>query len=227
MVAGDQQMEIDMTRIFVPDHVENQAAYIRAAEARIVANRCKGNRKRWEQESGVDVVERCCSFLGEYGEFARIQTVDEDGYVTSSQTHPLVKASQGEFFVKMLHSIRDYGRLTPGQERAVLNMIEKAQARVAERAAAQEAKRQTAKHIGTVGERRDFDLVVKFTTSFETQFGLTRVYVMEDAEGNVVVYKGSTNLMAEKGDEVEFKATIKAHDKRDGVAQTIVARPKF
>lgn len=221
-----------MPRIIVPDHVENADAYIRAAEARIANNRAKGNRKRWNAESGEEVVTRCCNFLGETGEFAPTVELDEDGYVIRQTPHPLCKASYGDFFLKMNHAIADWGRLSPAQEKAVLAMIEKAKERVAAREAAKEAKAASAQHIGTVGERRDFDLTFKFRTEFDGIYGTTFVYVLEDDAGNVIVYKGSSRLWnaernhPEKGERIKFKATIKAHGERDGIKQTIVSRPK-
>lgn len=124
--------------------------------------------------------------------------------------------------------IQTFGGLTEKQALAVRSII----AKNAERKAQYRAEALTKVHVGTVGERRDFDLTVKFTTSYDTQFGTTWVFVMEDAEGNVVVYKGSAWLynaaknMVEKGDTVSLKATIKEHGERDGVKQTIIARPK-
>jgi hypothetical protein len=224
-------MEIDMTNarslphVFVPDNVENEAAYIAAAQARIMANRAKGAHARWIAESGEEVVTLCCDFLCENGEFAPAEVRDADGWTVLHVTHPLVKASLGEFFGKMFESLRDWGRLTAGQEKAVIGMIERAKQRVADREVAKQAKRDSARHVGTVGERRDFALSIKFVTSFETQFGTTFVHVMEDADANVVVYKGS-KLLGEKGTDIELKATIKEHGMRDGVAQTIITRPK-
>jgi len=212
--------------------IENEARYEAAKARNIRNNRRIGNRKRWEQESGEDVVRRCMDFLGETGEFARIDVVDDEGYISSSKPHPLVKASYGPFYAKMGASLNEWGRLSPGQERAVLGMIEKAQSRIEERAAAKEAKAASAQHVGTVGERRDFDLTLKFKTTYETQFGLTKVYVLEDDAGNTLVYKGSSYLTApdgeaaEVGTRIKFKATIKEHGVRDGIKQTILNRPK-
>ena len=79
--------------------------------------------------------------------------------------------------------------------------------------------------VGVIDDDYRFDLTIKFVTSFETQFGTTFVNICEDADANVVVYKGS-NLLGGKGEKVQVKATIKAHDYRDGVAQTIISRPK-
>jgi predicted Fe-S protein YdhL (DUF1289 family) len=210
--------------IYVPDHVENAQAYIRAAQARIAANAAKGARTRWISESGEEVVTRCVDFLYECGEFAPIKHVNGFGEARF-EAHPIVRVSFGDFRTKMIQSESEWGRLTKGQEQAVLRMIEKGQERVAAREAAKAEKAATAKHIGTVGERREFDLTIVFVTSFETQFGTTFVNICEDADANVVVYKGS-NLLGGKGEKVQVKATIKAHDHRDGVAQTIISRPK-
>lgn len=197
--------------IEVPDHIENPGQYIAAAHARIAANRAKGARARWLKESPT--AQRCIDFLFEIGEFDR-----------ASGQHPTVKAAAGEFYGKLYTSLCDWGRLTPKQEAACLKLIDNAAERLAKREATIAAKRESAKHIGTVGERREFDLGIKFTTSFETQFGFTFVHVCEDADGNVVVYKGSKEL-GQRGDNVVVKATIKAHDYRDGIAQTIITRP--
>jgi len=210
-------MTSNLPHIFVPEHVENAAAYIRAAQARIMANRAKGARKLWIAECGESTVQRCVEFLSECGEFAPIE---------GSRTHPLVSASLGDFRSKMIESEMNWGRLTVNQTTAVLSMIDRAAKRIDERAAALAEKAVTAKHIGAVGERRDFDLTTVFVTSFETQFGITFVHIMEDADGNVVVYKG-TKPIGQKGDAITVKATIKAHDRRDGIAQTIISRPKI
>ena len=213
--------------INVPDHIENPQAYIRAARARIADNAVKGAKTRWIAESGEAVVTRCIDFLFEYGEFERIPlpAEDTDRNIVRSRPHPVVRAAYGEFYYEMRGSLNEWGRLTKGQEQAVLRMIEQAHERIAAREAAKAEKAATAKHIGTVGERRDFDLTIKFMASFETQFGLTVVHVMEDADANVVVYKGSKQI-GDKGAQIKIKATIKDHDYRDGVAQTIISRPK-
>lgn len=210
--------------INVPDHVENVEAYIRAAQNRIAANAAKSARKRWIAESGEEVVKLCIDFLFQAGEFQPTQIIEAGGGL-QYQTHPLVRASSAEFRIKMMQSELEWGRLTKGQEQAVLRMIDKAKERLAARDAEKAEKRATAKHIGTVGERREFTLSVKFTTEYETQFGTTFVHVMEDADGNVVVYKGS-KMIGGKGDQIIIKATIKEHGVRDGIAQTIISRPK-
>ena len=81
----------------------------------------------------------------------------------------------------------------------------------------------TSRHVGSVGERRDFSLTVKNVLTFASEFGNLYVNICHDADGNVIVYKGSKGW--DRG-AITVKATIKAHEMRDGVAQTLIARPK-
>ena len=55
-------------------------------------------------------------------------------------------------------------------------------------------------------------------------YGMTFINLCRDDDGNAVVYKGSNDLKYH-GDKVTVKATIKAHDTREGVKQTIISRP--
>lgn len=206
-----------------PAMIHDEAAYQAAIERRIKMNRVKGNQARWLAESPT--AQTCIDFLEACGQFAATDITDYDGAFIARRAHPVVVASYGDFYSKMQDSFMDWGRLTPGQERAVLGMIEKANARLAARAEAKAADAATSKHVGTIGERRDFDLTCLFRTSFEGSFGYVHIHGFKDADGNTVIYKGS-NIIAAKGDVVTLKATIKDHGERDGVAQTIISRPK-
>lgn len=96
--------------------------------------------------------------------------------------------------------------------------------RQAEYAAKRAAEVATSNWIGEKGQRRDFELTVTFTTSFETQFGTLHVHNMTDAAGNVVVYKGGRRIAA-RGETIKVKATIKEHGTYKDVKQTVIARP--
>jgi hypothetical protein len=83
-------------------------------------------------------------------------------------------------------------------------------------------------HFGTIGERQNVTFEVTFFVRFESHnYGWPASYltVGRTPEGNVVVYKGSHRW--DKGETVTAKWTIKDHDERDGVAQTVLARPTF
>ena len=128
----------------------------------------------------------------------------------------------------MRDSVNEWGGLTEGQTNAVLEMIDRSEARAAERAKSREEARQADAEksgwIGEIGQRRVFDLTIRLVVEMEGMYGFSYLHVMHDADGNVVVYKG-TNRLGEKGNAVSVKATVKDHDTRDGVKQTKISRP--
>lgn len=151
-------------------------------------------------------------------------------------SHPVIASAWfgtgGEIAKKMRDALMNWGSLTPKQLDLVRSMISRAEARVAareqDRAAKLAADQAGSQHLGKVGERMNLNLTVERILSFETQFGYTYINLCR-SEGSVVVYKGS-NRLVEADDElpaqVAVKATVKAHDYRDGVAQTLISRPK-
>jgi hypothetical protein len=212
MIADDLLMEIDMALF-----IENEAAYEAAIERNIANNRRKTGARKFaamfeDADAIIDFVETRVSDE-QVAHYARTGHGKEEG---------------ASFIDACWVSLQIFGGLTEKQGLAVRGIIVKN----AERKAQYRAEALAKVHVGTVGERRDFDLTVRFVTYFDTQWGTTWVFVMEDADGNVVVYKGAGHLYnaagqgATKGDKVVVKATIKEHGERDGVKQTIIARPK-
>lgn len=132
------------------------------------------------------------------------------------------------FFAKMVEAIQQWGSLSEKQEAAARTILAKAAQEKADKAAARVAANAvvaaTSKHVGTVGDRKPMILTLERRLSFDGTYGTTYVHLMKDRAGNVVVHKGSW-LSVDVGQTVPVKATIKAHETRDGVAQTIIARP--
>ena len=188
----------------------NEAAYEEAIDRRIKENRRIGGERRFraafpDAQAIIDFVE------------ARVS--DEQVAYYAKCGRPLEDA---KFIDACWVGLQTWGGLTEKQGIAVRNSIakgiERREAFRAERAA-------ISKHIGTVGERRDFTLTLNHIHQFDGVYGTTYIHILTEGEGNAVVYKGSKKLTGEKGETVTFKATIKAHDARDGVAQTILSRP--
>lgn len=201
--------------------IENEARYAAAIQRNIQNNARKTRSVKWlATPEGA----RANAFLFELDEFE--PTYREDGRF--GDIHPVVKACLGDFWTKMRESVAEWGGLTEGQTKAVLAMIARGEARVAERAKAREDARQAdadkSGWIGAVGERRDFSLVIRTVIEMEGQYGYSYLHVTHDDAGNVVVYKGTKEL-GERGMRVVVKATVKDHDIRDGVKQTKIARP--
>jgi hypothetical protein len=83
------------------------------------------------------------------------------------------------------------------------------------------------KHVGTVGERKDFnDLTVIMAVEREGDYGITTILKFEDSDGNILTWFASGGKSYEKGGKVNLKATVKAHDEFKGVKQTVITRAK-
>jgi hypothetical protein len=121
--------------------------------------------------------------------------------------------TENQFATKMLDSLNDWGSLTDGQLGALKGTI------------AREKQNVASTFIGTIKERLDFTVTVERIMSFPGEWGTTYFNICRDGNGNVIVYKG-IKVLAEKGEEVTFKATVKEHKAFNGTNQTIVNRPK-
>ena len=143
--------------------------------------------------------------------------------------------SYEENFIGSLAKAFDtYGKLSEKQSAAILKGIDAGIARKAEWAdkkALLDANRQ---HVGTVGEKITLTLTIGHIVVLDGTYGTTYIYIMEDADKNVIIYKGASDAVGftaegqrrDKGDSLTIIATVKEHGVRDGVKQTIIQRPK-
>lgn len=91
------------------------------------------------------------------------------------------------------------------------------------RKAAQEAAGARSEFIGDVGQRITLKAVtVALLSSWDGYYGMTWLYKFVDENGNVYIWYASRPCTAEDG--ATIKATVKDHNERDGVKQTIVTR---
>ena len=127
----------------------------------------------------------------------------------------------------MAQAYDSFGKLTEGQVNAVRKCIVQREERRAEWAnekAALDAKRA---HVGTVGQKATMTITVVHLVILEGMYGTTYIHICEDADQNVVIYKGNSSAIPGKGHTVTVTATIKEHGVRDGVKQTVIQRPKL
>jgi hypothetical protein len=240
--------------INVPDHVEYADRYVAAAEARIKANAVKGRHKRFlENPANAALIDRMNAVLyvvrtcGEDGHYCHDYECPAAGYERDLRDDGNAPEGCGQqwqqqarnappFLWRMQEALSEWGNLTEGQVRALEQALDQRVERIAERAAEREAKAALSSHVGAVGQRSDFALKLVRKFSYDTAYGTTYGHVCDDADGNVVIYKGSTILGVEDadggwrafvpGDQFVIKATVKAHSEWEGIAQTLVARPK-
>lgn len=63
--------------------------------------------------------------------------------------------------------------------------------------------------------------------TYETQWGTTDILKFMDIEGNIFIWKTSTNQELEQGQKVKIKGRIKDHSEYRGAKQTILTRCKI
>ena len=130
------------------------------------------------------------------------------------------------FMGNMAFALDTYGKLTPKQSEAVLKGIEARAARKAEWADKKAALDATRQHIGTVGEKVTVTLTTMHIVVLDGIYGTNYIFICEDADQNVIIYKGKSDYFPNKGETATITATVKEHGVRDGVKQTIIQRPK-
>ena len=192
-------------RTWSTNHIENEAAYSAAIKRNIIQNA----QKTW----------RINTHRAE-----EIEETIQDGRVFDLDKGTVVYKEN--FIGSMAHAFDTYGKLTEKQSAAVLKGIDARQVKL-EQWAQQRAERDAASEwIGYIGKRIELTLTVNHVVTLCGNYGVTFINLCRDNFDNAVVYKGSNDLKFH-GDKVTVKATIKAHETRDGVKQTIIARPKI
>lgn len=140
------------------------------------------------------------------------------------------RALWNSFYRSLNDKYSEYGSYSEKQMEIIRrDMVEdaaKQAKRQVERAEANKADAAASAHVGTIGERTNFVLTFRRAVQVETRFGTMGINIFNDDAGNVFVYMGAV-LSAKAGDVLKCKATIKNHDERDGVKQTILSRPKW
>lgn len=190
--------------------IEHPEAYERAIRARMIANAAKTWRLNTERA-------------------AEIEDALHPGRTYNDYGHPTYTDN---FIGSLARAFDSFGKLTPNQCAAILRGIDARAERKAQYAAQNAALSATRAHIGTIGEKITVTLTMKKIIQLEgMQFGrhpsVTYIHIMEDADRNVFVYKGTAAAFAvDEGETVTVTATVKEHSVRNDTKQTIIQRPK-
>jgi hypothetical protein len=193
--------------------IENESAYYAAAKRNIIANAKK-------------------TFLRTHEDAEAILGAIDVGRVYDD--YGSVKSYKEDFMGSMARAFDTYGKLTPNQVAAVRKGIAARAARKVEWADKQAVINANRQHLGTVGEKLTVTITLKKVISWSSQFGEQYLHICEDADQNVVIYKGNARAFVnredgsyrDEGDTFTVTATVADHGVREGVKQTIIARPK-
>lgn len=80
--------------------------------------------------------------------------------------------------------------------------------------------------VGNVGDKIQLNLTVIKRIVWETMFGIQKLFIMTDDNGNIFTWKTSTGNMAED-EKITLKGTIKAHTEYNNNQQTTLTRCKI
>lgn len=79
-------------------------------------------------------------------------------------------------------------------------------------------------HVGSIKERKIFDLIFKHDYDFMGHYGASYKYIFEDDNGNVLVWGTSNKQNLSRGQKYSVKGTIKDHSEFKGIKQTVLTR---
>ena len=102
----------------------------------------------------------------------------------------------------------------------------------AEKAMLEEIERKVRGHFfGTVGQKVEIEVTYTDCFSYETVYGCGTGYKFDTDDGAHLLWMTSGNLggndtIVDKGSRITIRATIKAHNERNGVEQTMLTRVK-
>jgi len=192
--------------------IENEAAYDAAIKRNIIANA----QKTWRANTPR---------AGE------IESALDAGRDFSDHGAPTYADN---FIGSLAQSFDRYGKLTPNQCAAILRGIDARAARRAEwndQRAALDARR---RHLGEIGQKITVTVTLRKVIEIQGMSfgryddGITFLFILEDADQNVLIYKGRAAVFdgMSEGETVTVTATVKDHGTRDGTKQTVIQRPK-
>jgi hypothetical protein len=198
------------------DELRKQVARLRSEHRKSVkaADR-KAQREAWEAEREMNARKARTTWLAlDESRVALTDFINKKAEADQKSFAERCGYTSGDcsFFVSLDSAYKRFGYLTEKQEAAVRKIIDSIEAR------------KNATFVGSIGERRIFNLTVKRLFANESDFGMFYTIICEDEDGNTVLYKGSKRL-AREGDKFSCKATVKDHSTYRDTKQTIIARP--
>ena len=193
--------------------VENEAAYAAGAKRNILANARK-------------------TFFRAYDDAQAIEDLTAEGRIYSERGG--LAGYKDGFIGAMARAYDSFGKLTPKQVEACRKIIADRAARKAEWVAKDAELNAARRWLGEVGQKIVVELTLKKVIEIERpkfgyyDSGVSYLLILEDAERNVVIYKGAAAaLNIAEGESVKIQAVIKDCGVRDGVKQTVIQRPKL
>ncbi len=208
--------------------------YVKASEANEETGREPTSRKvRWaifDRHIGSELPPQSKQRLRELLQVADHPTPQDDELVKNAvewfNSLPQEEKDRSEFFHNIdvllrseVISPRDVGFIG-----AIFPTYHRATTQAKERASMPQKKNEV---IGIVGQKLPpTQVTVVATQNITSQFGVTQLCRMEDAEGRLFVWFNSGSQKLEQGQKLTITGTIKKHDDYKGRKQTVLTRVK-
>lgn len=112
----------------------------------------------------------------------------------------------------------------PEKLRGIAACVVSSYLKAQERLKEMEIERLNSSHFGEVGKRMNFEASLVFMKTLDGMYGTTYMHKFITADGNVAVWFGSKDLDLKEGETTKLRATVKKHDERNGVKQTVITR---
>lgn len=77
--------------------------------------------------------------------------------------------------------------------------------------------------VGEIGERIEIEVTIKRRIPLETNYGMSNMHIMEDANGNIFTWTTASKVLDESKD-YHLRGTIKNHSRYKGDCQTVLTR---
>jgi hypothetical protein len=87
----------------------------------------------------------------------------------------------------------------------------------------QKKREEKSEWVGEEKERREFTLTVLRVFELDSDWGVTSLHKMVDADGNIFVWYASNECL-EQGKTFKLRGTVKRHDEYRGTKQTVLTR---
>ena len=79
-------------------------------------------------------------------------------------------------------------------------------------------------HVGQIGERIESEVKVNKVSQRETDYGMQRIYQLEDDKGNLMTWFSTSSHVMEEGEKYSLRGTVKRHEQYEGLNRTILTR---
>jgi hypothetical protein len=157
-----------------------------------------------------------------------VTVIAEDHETVAHTLEWVLSVDADNDYMMNLQAIARVGYFTPKTMGLAASMI--AACNAAEARVREDAARKVSQYVGTPKKRQNFVAKLSYVSGYSTQYGYTTVLGFTTQEGNVLVWKSTSDTGLGKADvskTYNITGTVKEHEEFRGVKQTVILRCKL